>query len=411
MTDADLRRDTSIPFFDIPGCQVYHGQALDMLRSLPDESVQTCVTSPPYWGLRDYGVPGQLGLEATPERYVGAMLEIFREVHRVLRADGTLWLNLGDCYAASGGTGTQGKTGQRADRRHTQTSLKRRVSVPGPAGSGGACLRPKNLTAIPWRMALALQGFAVVAGAELSDWADWLLQARSAPGGGDWELVEMVEQRIRHAAALAALQAEGWYLRSDIIWSKPAPMPESVNDRPTRAHEYIFLLSKSAQYYYDAEAIKEPVSGNAHSRGEGDNPKAVIAEDRSSRIRSKQNESFSRAVTELVSSRNRRTVWTVASSPFPGAHFATFPPDLIRPCILAGAPAGGVVLDPFAGTLTTGAVALEYERQFIGIELNADYIRMGLPRFQAPRLPLLKAPDDETNVQADMFMGSERDTR
>lgn len=249
---------------------LYCGDALDVLKSIQSESVQCCVTSPPYWGLRDYGIEGQLGLEKTPEAYVEKMVEIFKEVRRVLKKDGTLWLNLGDVYA---GNSIPGGGDPTVIDRNLGGQKYRQKTVP-------ASLKPKDLIGIPWRVAFALQ-------------------------------------------------SDGWYLRSDIIWSKPNPMPESVTDRPTKAHEYIFLMSKSSRYYYDADAIKEPVTGNAHDRGNGVNPKARFPagwdsgqgshKEKIGRYpRSKQNESFSSAVTGLVDYRNKRSVWTVATQPFTG---------------------------------------------------------------------------------------------
>jgi DNA modification methylase len=326
------------------------GNAIDVLKSMPDQSVNCCVTSPPYWGLRDYGVDGQLGLEKTPEEYVAKIVEVFREVRRVIRDDGTLWLNLGDTYATGAGLyGNPGSNVTRADHRNNgigknsftkdyPTHQPNRMPIPG--------LKPKDIVGIPWRVAFALQ-------------------------------------------------ADGWYLRQDIIWHKPNPMPESVRDRCTKAHEYIFLLSKSQRYYYDYEAIKEPVTGNAHSRGDGVNPKAKIPSgletgigrshrSLAGRFRPKQNESFSKAITDTVTDRNKRSVWTVATKPFKGAHFATFPPDLIEPCILAGCPEYGVVLDPFAGAVTTGVVALKHFRKFIGIELKPEYANeIAIPRIES----------------------------
>lgn len=291
--------------------------------------------------------PGQLGLEATPEEYVVKMVEVFHELRRVLRDDGTLWLNMGDSYASHGGKGAQGENGAIADRTAAKIGARlRRTSAEPPAG-----LKPKDLMGMPWRLAFALQ-------------------------------------------------ADGWWLRSDIIWSKPNPMPESITDRPTKAHEYLFLMAKSQRYYYDQEAIREPVTGNAHSRGHGLNPKAKTPDgwDTSRgdgahgsihragrekgkpgyrhRPRSKQNESFSAAISgPLLASRNKRSVWTVATQPYSGAHFATFPPKLIEPCILAGCPTGGTVIDPFAGSGTTGVVCGQHGRQFVGIDLSGEYLR------------------------------------
>lgn len=293
------------------------GDCIEVLRTIPDETFHCCVTSPPYWGLRDYGHDGQIGLEETPDEYVAKIVEVFDEIRRTLRDDGTLWLNLGDSYAGS--WGAQGRTGQMSDRsvisaRSIENHPKKASSI--PKGSG---LKPKDLVGIPWRVAFALQ-------------------------------------------------AAGWYLRQDIIWHKPNPMPESVTDRCTKAHEYIFLLSKSPRYYYDAESIKEAVTGNAHSRGSGKHPKSVVAGHGV-----KANASFSEAITDTVSDRNRRSVWTVSTKPYSGAHFATFPEDLIKPCILAGCPEGGVVLDPFFGSGTVGRVSEDLGRRWFGIELNPEY--------------------------------------
>lgn len=280
----------------------HFGDCLETMRAMPDGIVQTCVTSPPYFGLRDYGHEGQIGLEASPAEFVGKLVEVFREVRRLLRDDGTLWLNLGDSYA-----------GQRGTQPAPTNTRNKEGHVSGARLSDG--LKPKDLMGIPWRVAFALQ-------------------------------------------------ADGWYLRQDIIWNKPNPMPESVTDRCTKAHEYIFLLSKSATYRYDHEAVKEPALqpiGLAESAGE-----------------QRKQAQMGRTVGTLGSNygadtRNKRSVWTVATSPYAGAHFATFPTELIEPCILAGAPAGGVVLDPFFGSGTTGQVAQNLGRQWIGCELNPAY--------------------------------------
>lgn len=301
---------------------IFSGDAVQVLKTLVENSMHCCVTSPPYWGLRDYGVEGQLGLEKTPEEYVGKMVEVFREVRRVLRDDGTLWLSLGDSYASSAGTGHQGKHGDRCNRTHTQRQLLKAAGISG--------LKPKDLVGIPWRVAFALQ-------------------------------------------------ADGWYLRSDIIWHKPNPMPESVTDRPTKAHEYIFLLAKSEKYFYDHKAVKEPVKQSSLERaerpwrgnGQRDYPGQPQLRNRGERMG-----------TTFPDGRNRRTVWTVTTKPFKGAHFATFPPDLIEPCILAGSPEGGTVLDPFFGAGTTGVVAKKHNRKFIGIELNPDYVTMARNRIE-----------------------------
>jgi DNA modification methylase len=288
--------------------------------------VQTVVTSPPYWGLRDYGVSGQIGLEPTPDEYVATMVGVFREVRRVLRDDGTVWLNLGDSYANDGKYGgeTGGKQAYLDDNSRKRCGREKRITG----------LKAKDLIGIPWRVAFALQ-------------------------------------------------ADGWYLRSDIVWAKPNPMPESVTDRPTRSHEYIFLLSKRERYFYDADAIREPVSGTANGRGAGVNPKAFGANSRvmqdrepshSNARKIKQNESFSAACRGLVDERNKRSVWAVNSEPTPEAHFATFPQKLIEPCILAGARAGDLVLDPFLGSGTVGRVCERLGRRWVGLELSDAYI-------------------------------------
>lgn len=317
---------------------IYNGDALETLQELEAGSVQSCITSPPYWGLRDYGISGQIGLEESPEEYVEKLVKVFQEVRRVLQDDGTLWINLGDTYnSRSGGYSSLEKMGMNS---YISTNTAANIIKSKQRTNK---LKSKNIIGIPWRVAFALQ-------------------------------------------------AEGWYLRSDIIWHKPDPMPESVTDRPTKAHEYIFLLSKSKKYYYDNEAIKEPVTWNAHSRGNGVNPKAKIPAgwdtgpgghtNLNGRYKSKQNESFSSAISGIVEKRNKRSVWTVLKYPFPEAHFATFPPDLIKPCVLAGCPSGGVVLDPFAGSGTTLYVSKEFGRKSIGIELKEDYCKLILKRTQ-----------------------------
>ena len=301
---------------------IIHGDSLEQLRTLPDESVQCCITSPPYWGLRDYGCDGQLGLEPTPEQYVARMVEIFAEVRRVLRPDGTLWLNLGDSYA--------NRMRQSGDEHAGVLS-----AGSGQITSGAKPLlcgyKEKDLIGIPWRVAFALQ-------------------------------------------------ADGWYLRSDIIWSKPNPMPESVTDRPTKAHEYVFLMSKSARYYYDNEAVKEPVCEVSLKRAEYswdcDRPSTKNASMGGEGIHT------DKMGTRFVdpSGRNRRTVWTIPTHPYPEAHFAVFPETLVEPCLLAGSAEGDTVLDPFMGSGTVAKVALRARRHYVGIELNEDYIRLAEKR-------------------------------
>ena len=438
---------------ELPINQILVGDALERLRELPDESVHCVITSPPYWGLRDYGVAGQLGLEATPAEYVEKMVGVFREVRRILRHDGTLWLNLGDCYATGAaavgncpGGGEQGarwrgevnrlrdeKRGYRGERlangRGDSPAIQRKKSIDcGPRGPRNGHegkqeyaaavgpitqpnrmpipgLKPKDLVGIPWRLAFALQ-------------------------------------------------ADGWYLRSDIIWAKPNPMPESVTDRPTKAHEYVFLLTKSERYFYDAEAIREPDAGTDHQRWVLD---AEPSLEPSGGLRAPHG-GIRTAEGRNGTGRNRRTVWSIATQPYPEAHFATFPETLVEPCILAGTseqgacarcmtsldrvmekPGGAfhdhlrdgeqgqsqegarrkrqylenlskprgtigwrrtcvcegalvapcIVLDPFMGAGTVALVALKARRNFIGIELNPEYAEMARRRIE-PELSQLR---------------------
>ena len=396
--------------------ELLQGDCTKVLATLPDASVQCCVTSPPYWGLRDYGADSQLGLEATPEEYVANMVAVFREVRRVLRDDGTLWLNLGDSYASIGhkksnsGYGTSGLSGGIA-QKHFPLSHE----------NNGDGLKNKDLVGIPWRVAFALQ-------------------------------------------------ADGWWLRQDIIWHKPNPMPESVTDRCTKAHEYIFLLTKSAKYFYDSEAVKERgamVAGDSAGSSQRDTQETHGLGGGNSGINLAKQKLAAELQEKGYSTRNKRSVWTVTTKPFRGAHFATFPPDLIEPCILAGTsengqcpkcgkswkrimekigvstyekmggknggykkmrdesmrrgetgvgdtrdsngnivwyeatpkkfvgwqpdcacgldPIASVVLDPFSGAGTTGVVAVQHGRRYIGIELNPDYLEMSRKRIQLVR--------------------------
>jgi site-specific DNA-methyltransferase (adenine-specific) len=293
--------------------RILTGDCLSILPTLPDKCVHCCVTSPPYFGLRDYGHDGQIGLEPTPDEYVSKMVQVFREVHRVLRDDGTLWLNLGDSYN-SPGPSNHGKSKE----VHRGTGVD--AWTQGIATKRVKGLKPKDLIGIPWRVAFALQ-------------------------------------------------ADGWYLRQDIIWHKPNPMPESVTDRCTKAHEYVFLLSKSERYFFDSEAMREDAvkgaSGSSFNTGK-------TAEHQLGRS--------SDAERVDDGKRNRRSVWTVATRPYNGAHFATFPTELILPCVLAGCPAGGTVLDPFNGAGTSGLVALSNGRNYVGIELNPEYVALSMER-------------------------------
>lgn len=295
------------------------GDCRESLRSLPDQSVHCVVTSPPYFGLRDYGVEGQLGLEPTPAEFVTAMVEVFREVRRVLRDDGTLWLNLGDSYASSGGAALGGHDGGILAARPGVTGTRARKRV-----DATSVVKPKELFGIPWRVAFALQD-------------------------------------------------DGWYLRQDIIWHKPNPMPESVRDRCTKAHEYIFMLTKSPRYFFDSEAMKEPAVGTSSGASNSFRRQGS----KRSVVHPGQNMGTHRPDRPDVAydgdTRNRRSVWSVATKPFKEAHFATYPPDLIEPCILAGCPVGGTVLDPFFGAGTTGLVAQRHGRNWIGCELNPAY--------------------------------------
>ncbi len=292
---------------------IYNGDCLEFLRGLPDGVVNTCVTSPPYFGLRDYGHSGQIGLEETPDMFVQKLVEVFREVRRVLRDDGTLWLNLGDSYVGSGNLNPHG--GARKDRDQSAMGFDRSHISYGE-------IRPKNLIGIPWMVAFALR-------------------------------------------------ADGWYLRQDIIWHKPNPMPESVTDRCTKSHEYIFLLSKSPRYYFDNEAIKEDsvYFGKDNRSGEGN----IRYEGK----RTENNTSLGQqSFVTINEKKNKRSVWTVTTKPFKDSHFATFPVDLIVPCILAGCPADGIVLDPFMGAGTTAVVAKKLGRNYVGSELNSENIEI-----------------------------------
>lgn len=346
------------------------GDAIEQLRTLPGESVQTCVTSPPYWGLRDYGVEGQIGLEPTPGEFIARLVDVFREVRRVLRPDGTAWVNLGDTYASSGWGGGVGEnstvnsTDSQAAARAARARLKNRV----------VGVKPKDKLGIPWRVAFALQD-------------------------------------------------DGWWLRSDVVWHKTNPMPESVRDRPTVAHEFVFLLSKAEKYFYNTpEARERCVVGAAHPRvsatksgskslskqaarafsarraaGIDQRQEAYSEAEAATRLekgrsaaskrmgrepgwRVKNNESFNAAVAALVEFRNWRDVWSIPTQPTSLEHFAAFPEELARRCVVAGSATGDTVLDPFAGTGTTGIVAMQNGRRFVGVELNPAYAAMAEQR-------------------------------
>jgi DNA modification methylase len=311
-----------------PTWEIRVGDVRDRLREMPDESVHCVVTSPPYWGLRDYGVPGQLGLEATYIEHVETMTAIFGEVRRVLRPDGTLWLNYGDTYATGAGSAknpgsrVQPRSGYEGKHRFTgdfPVCQPNRLPQPG--------LKPKDLCGIPWRVAFALQD-------------------------------------------------DGWYLRSDIIWHKPNPLPESVRDRPTKSHEYLFLLAKSQRYFYDAASIRERDTGQDHARSVLENQDSL--EPSGGLMR--PHRGLRRCDGRNGLGRNARSVWTVSTQAFPKAHFATFPEELARRCIRAGCPKAGVVLDPFAGSGTTILVALQLGRNAIGIELKPAFAELARER-------------------------------
>lgn len=317
--------------------RILTGDCRQVLAQLPEESVHCVVTSPPYFGLRDYGVDGQIGLEETPTAFVAEMLAVFREVRRVLRKDGTLWLNLGDSYAGSwGAQGRQGTLGEMAGRSVVENRQKSKISAaqikahPQVLSGAGtireAGLKPKDLIGIPWRVAFALQ-------------------------------------------------QDGWWLRQDIIWHKPNPMPESITDRCTKSHEYLFLLSKCERYAFDADAIAEPAS---HPRGAGNvRPVQAVTGERDGENANLRSSLHTIGPRER---RNKRSVWTVPTAPYAEAHFATFPPDLINDCVKAGCPVGGTVLDPFGGAGTTGLVADRLGRDAILIELNPTYAAMARDR-------------------------------
>ena len=349
---------------------IHTGDCLSLLPTLEAASVQTCITSPPYFGLRDYGMAGQIGLEPTPDEFVAALVAVFREVRRVLREDGTLWLNLGDSYAGSGRGGNPTQEFSTLSGAQPQHSMVKRtrdevsdaqrysaVTTAGPRGAVGG-LKHKDLVGIPWMVALALR-------------------------------------------------ADGWYLRQDIIWSKPNPMPESVTDRCTKSHEYLFLLTKSPRYYFDADAIAEPLADSSMKRL---SQPLLDEQQGSDRVPGKTNGAMKavrrsgnkarkngteRGCPEGTGSnvcgnvpwegntRNKRSVWTVPTTKFTEAHFATFPERLIEPCVLAGSRPGDLVLDPFMGAGTTAVVAQRLGRRYVGTELNPAYVAIAEARIRA----------------------------
>ena len=363
---------------DTPIDTILCGDCLEILRQLPDNQIDCVITSPPYWGLRDYGMQGQIGLEKSPEDYVEKMVEIFRQVRRVLKPSGTCWLNLGDTYAGGKrGTSSSGKIyvskKQSTNagsiippkRRQNRDTLPEKPRIVQPAAAGGSrnrdccrggkvlrypdplwlyrrtvCsvrveippgLKPKDLCGIPWRVAFALQG-------------------------------------------------DGWWLRQDIVWHKKNPMPESVRDRCVKAHEYIFLLTKSDRYFFDYRAIQEKaVEPNSARPRMGQGANTIY---RQKRQECKRPRERNQTMQQEQGKKNRHSVWTVSLQPFPEAHFATFPERLIEPCLLAGCPEGGIVLDPFMGSGTTAVVACRYGRHYCGIEINPDYIAIAQKRIE-----------------------------
>lgn len=303
--------------------KVYLGDSLETIKTFPDKSIDCVVTSPPYYGLRDYGVDGQIGLEETPEEYIDKLVSLFREIRRCLKDEGTCWVNLGDSYSGNCSRTSKGRAGMGAEREGVFTK--------------GGGLPPKNLIGIPWRFAFAMQ-------------------------------------------------ADGWILRQDIIWHKPNPMPESVTDRCTKAHEYIFLFSKQEKYYFDYEEIQEDAVTVENRppaivrEGELDyntkrknNPEAYLS---TTRTKDGKAQNSTQTKDGQYTTRNKRDVWSVCVKPNKEAHFATYPPELITPCILAGCPEQGIVLDPFMGSGTTGIVARTFNRNYVGCELNPEYHKM-----------------------------------
>ena len=306
------------------------GDVLNRISDIPDQSVQCVVTSPPYWGLRDYGNDQQIGLEQNPQDYIDAMVQVFNQVKRVLADDGVLWINIGDSYSGSG-KGPAGNLGKTHNERH----LEHKTGGIVPEG-----MKPKDLVGIPWMLAFALR-------------------------------------------------ADGWYLRQDIIWHKPNPMPESVTDRCTKSHEYVFMLTKSAKYYFDAKAIEEPSKTKpgatwAERKAAGATAGNVIVGDgvRNGTQRVVHGKGVTSNLTRQDGMRNRRSVWSITTKPFRGAHFAVMPEALVEPCILASSRTGDTVFDPFSGSGTVGVVANRLGRDYIGCELNQEYVKLSCERLQ-----------------------------
>lgn len=304
--------------------KIIQGDCLDVLKTLPDKTVDMCITSPPYYLLRDYGIEGQIGLEETPEQYIEKLVDVFREVKRVLKDDGTLWVNIGDSYA--GGQGRWGDIGEEQLESMQFGNQGSLTQIPITRKWKHESIKQKDLIGIPWMLAFALR-------------------------------------------------ADGWYLRQDIIWHKPNPMPESVKDRCTKSHEYIFLLSKSPHYYFDSESIQENADPKSEARYKSEFNNGKVQ--KTPYPKGLPNTAGMKVYT---GKRNKRDVWTIVAKPVKEAHFATFPEDLIKPCILAGCRLNGIVLDPFFGSGTTGRVAESLNRDYIGIELNPEYIEIGKKR-------------------------------
>lgn len=309
--------------------RIIQGDALDILQRLPDAFVQCCVTSPPYYALRDYHVDGQIGVEETPEVYIEHLVAVFREIRRVLCSNGVLWLNIGDTYANDVKWGGY-PSGKHQKELHSMVRPRRFTGLPG-----------KNLLGIPWRLALALQ-------------------------------------------------ADGWYLRCDIIWSKGNALPESMKDRPTRAHEYLFLLAKSEHYFYDADSIREPAVTESNRRKKSDETWGKLAQ--LTPVGEGERE------WNHPLGRNKRSVWMINTQPFPQAHFAVMPPKLVEPCILAGSHVGDIVIDPFMGSGTVATVARQQGRSYLGIELNPDYVKLAEERLAGIPLSLWQFTSSEAVV-------------
>jgi DNA modification methylase len=380
--------------------KILEGNVLETLKDLPACSVQCVVTSPPYYGLRDYGMSGQIGNEPTPEAYVEKLVFVFREVKRVLKDDGTLWLNLGDSYWGGKGQSSQAWSTEHQDRNTLERS-QHQISGKGetrPTDGKHPVIKPKDLIGIPWMVAFALR-------------------------------------------------ADGWYLRQEIIWNKPNPMPESVTDRCTKSHEQIFLLTKSKVYYFDQAAIREPAKDSSVARlaqdvenqegssrangGKKTNGKMKAVKFGGNKaegygVRTKSGKEWiptqggggtgfkghsgnMKADGTLYVTANKKTVWTVSTKPYREAHFATYPPDLIEPCILAGTKEGDTVLDPFNGSGTTGEVSIRHNRLYIGCELNPEYIRLTNRRLSKvqPFMPSIRttqpAPDAGESAPSQAF--------